>query len=169
VCLCGVDYGIQTNTCQRFFGFQMSTGDRLREERERTGLNQVAFAALGGVKKLAQINYEKGERSPDADYLAGLAAAGVDVLYVITGQRLTDVIRAAMPTGPKAELIALFDGAKLSVQAEVIRLLHGGGESPPGPSGMHMSGSGNQFNAGAGAVQIGSIGGGQRTPRKPTK
>jgi len=61
-------------------------GDRLRLERERLGLSQEALGEIGGVKKLAQINYEKGKRHPDAEYLAAIAAAGVDVLYVLTGQ-----------------------------------------------------------------------------------
>lgn len=64
----------------------MNTGDRLRSERERLGLNQTEFGQLGGVKKLAQINYEKGDRQPDATYLAAIAAAGADVLYIVTGR-----------------------------------------------------------------------------------
>ncbi len=63
-------------------------GDRLREERERLGLSQGAFGELGGVKANAQGNYEKGDRFPDAAYLASVAEQGVDVLYVITGGRL---------------------------------------------------------------------------------
>lgn len=67
---------------------QMSgIGERLREERERIGLSQGAFGEIGGVKANAQGNYEKGERYPDAAYLACLSARGVDVLYVVTGQR----------------------------------------------------------------------------------
>ncbi|WP_041769426.1 helix-turn-helix domain-containing protein [Ectopseudomonas mendocina] len=62
-------------------------GERLREERERLGLNQGAFGELGGVKANAQGNYEKGDRFPDAAYLAAVAEQGVDVLYVVTGQR----------------------------------------------------------------------------------
>lgn len=62
-------------------------GDRLREERERLGLSQGAFGEIGGVKANAQGNYEKGDRYPDAAYLAAVAAAGVDVLYVVTGSR----------------------------------------------------------------------------------
>lgn len=62
-------------------------GDRLREERDRLGLSQAAFGELGGVKANAQGNYEKGDRSPDAAYLAAVAAHGVDVLYVVTGER----------------------------------------------------------------------------------
>lgn len=64
-----------------------SIGERLREERERTGLIQAAFAELAGVTKTAQFNYEKGHRAPDALYLSAIAAAGVDVLYVLTGSR----------------------------------------------------------------------------------
>lgn len=65
----------------------MTIGARLMEERNRLGMNQTDFAALGGVGKATQINYEKGERSPDADYLGAVAAVGVDVLYVVTGKR----------------------------------------------------------------------------------
>ncbi len=42
---------------------------------------------MADVSKTTQFNYEKGERSPDAPYLAKIALAGVDVLYVVTGQR----------------------------------------------------------------------------------
>jgi len=62
-------------------------GERLKEERERLGLTQTACGEAGGVKKLAQIQYEKGASFPTARYLAEAAAAGVDVLYVITGSR----------------------------------------------------------------------------------
>lgn len=76
--------------CQRI-GTHLTTPrqpwERLREERERLGLNQTEFGALGGVRKQAQIKYEKGARKPDAKYLEGIAAAGVDVGYILTGDR----------------------------------------------------------------------------------
>jgi transcriptional regulator with XRE-family HTH domain len=62
-------------------------GERLKEERERLGLNQTEFAAKAGASKNSQYNYEKGERSPDAAYLAAADGMGVDVLYVVTGRR----------------------------------------------------------------------------------
>jgi transcriptional regulator with XRE-family HTH domain len=62
-------------------------GARLREERERIDLSQAAFGAIGGVKANAQGKYESGERYPGADYLAAVAEHGVDVLYVVTGER----------------------------------------------------------------------------------
>ncbi|QPB09430.1 immunity repressor [Burkholderia phage Mana] len=60
----------------------------------RIGLSQAEFAALGGLGKQAQLNYEAGARSPDANYLAALMKVGVDVLYVISGARSDP---AAMP------------------------------------------------------------------------
>jgi len=65
----------------------MSIGDRLREERERLNLSQSVLGQIGGVQKRAQINYEAGERSPDAAYLRGVAHIGVDVQYVLLGVR----------------------------------------------------------------------------------
>nr|WP_207198518.1 helix-turn-helix transcriptional regulator [Pseudomonas sp. TH34] len=62
-------------------------GDRLKEERERLGFSQTEFAAVAGASKNSQYNYEKGDRSPDADYLAAVAERGVDILYVVTGER----------------------------------------------------------------------------------
>lgn len=100
---------------------------RLREERERLGMSQTEFAAHGGVKKLAQIRYEKGERKPTADYLLGIARAGADVAYIVSGQRaaLRDALQnirvateaAAMISGddPKevsANQTALFEGLR---------------------------------------------------------
>jgi transcriptional regulator with XRE-family HTH domain len=67
-------------------------GARLREERERLGFNQTAFGEVAGVRKQAQLNYEKGERNPDAAYLAAIATAGADVLYILTGQRAMPVV-----------------------------------------------------------------------------
>lgn len=66
----------------------VAVGDRLREERTRLGLNQEAFAQLGGITRNTQGSYEKGERNADSVYLCAVAKAGVDVLYVLTGARL---------------------------------------------------------------------------------
>lgn len=66
----------------------LNIGERLKEERVRLGYNQADFAAIAGVAKTSQFNYEKGERSPDAVYLTAVAEKGVDVLYVVTGNRM---------------------------------------------------------------------------------
>jgi len=62
-------------------------GPRLREERERLGMTQRVFGDIGGVEPNAQGKYESGERTPRADYLAAVAAHGVDALYVLSGVR----------------------------------------------------------------------------------
>jgi len=65
----------------------MSFGERLAEERKRLGLRQAEFAALVGTDVPKQSLYETGRRELRADYLARLADAKVDVIYVLTGQR----------------------------------------------------------------------------------
>lgn len=65
----------------------MTMGERLKEERQRIGVNQTVMAEKCGVTKNTQLAYEKGDRSPDTSYLASSAALGLDVLYVVTGER----------------------------------------------------------------------------------
>ncbi|MEB5967344.1 peptidase S24 [Comamonas testosteroni] len=50
-------------------------------------MNQAELGAAAGVTKGAQLNYESGERSPNVEYLQAVAAAGVDVVYALTGVR----------------------------------------------------------------------------------
>lgn len=63
---------------------------RLREERRRLGMNQTEFAKATGVHLNSQSRYEKGERAPDTTYLAALAKVGVDLVFVLTGERGKD-------------------------------------------------------------------------------
>ena len=65
----------------------MGFGARLKEERRRLGLTQAEFAALVGTDMPKQSLYERDQRQLRAAYLARLEPAGVDVLYVVTGQR----------------------------------------------------------------------------------
>jgi transcriptional regulator with XRE-family HTH domain len=66
---------------------RMSFGTRLAEERKRLGLKQAEFAALVGVDVPKQSLYENDRRELRGDYLARIAAAKVDILYVLTGRR----------------------------------------------------------------------------------
>lgn len=63
-------------------------GERLKEERERLGLTQPDFADVASAKKRTLIDWEKGVSSPTAVQLSALSSIGVDVLYVLTGQRM---------------------------------------------------------------------------------
>lgn len=62
-------------------------GDRLREERLRITMQQVDLAEACEVSRRALSTWEKGEQTPNAAALALMASHGIDVLYVVTGQR----------------------------------------------------------------------------------
>ena len=98
----------------------MKIGDRLRLERLRLGLNQADFAALAGVTKTSQFNYEKGERSPDANYLAALQPHGVDIHFVVTGEALP-VAESAL-SSLETELLGYFRGMSEASREAVRRM-----------------------------------------------
>lgn len=66
---------------------ERSVGDRLRDERVRLNLKQEDLAQVGGVNRNTQGSYERGARHPDTAYLTAVAGLGVDIAYVVTGQR----------------------------------------------------------------------------------
>lgn len=96
--------------------------ERLKSERENLGFSQQALADLLGISLRSQQNYEKGDRNPDSAYLAAIAAAGADVLYILTGQRAGG---ASAPPPPRAVsegdriLLDNFHAAPAQVQAGV--------------------------------------------------
>ena len=80
----------------------MPIGARLREERERLGMSQPAFAAIAATTKQTLFSWETGKTAPDGFQLSALAGAGVDVLYVLTGQRSQPVPpQALLPEGDR--------------------------------------------------------------------
>lgn len=72
----------------------MHLGERLKEERERLGYNQTDFAALASSTRKTLFNWESDLASPSATALAAWGAVGLDVLYVVTGQRNAPVAPA---------------------------------------------------------------------------
>lgn len=129
-------------------------GERLREERERLGFSQPAFAALAEASKSSQASWEKETAYPNAKALAVWARVGVDVAYVVTGIQATNTATLSLD---ELELLKLFRAAPLAVKAAAIGALQGG-----------SSGSGQVMqNTGSGSVQIGSIGG-SYNPVQPT-
>lgn len=83
--------------------------DRLKQERERLGFIQPDFAEIGGVKKGAQVNYESGKRQPDSDYLQKIAAAGADVHYILTGNRVFKINEESPSYELRPDQAALLD------------------------------------------------------------
>lgn len=98
-------------------------GERLRAERERLGLGQQELAAKCDVTMRSQRNYEKGERQPDAAYLAALTALGGDVLYVLTGHGSKLPMSATLPPDEQLLLDAyrgLTAAARKALLAELL-------------------------------------------------
>lgn len=98
----------------------MNIFERLKEERKRLALTQTEFGRLGGVGKTTQINYESGERSPDAQYLEAIARTGVDVQYILTG------VRSSMALTPEEQfLLKKFRNSQEALQQAALRVLLG--------------------------------------------
>ena len=121
--------------------------ERLKSERENLGLSQQALADLLGISLRSQQNYEKGDRSPDSAYLAAIAAAGADVLYILTGER-----SSAQPAHDAAEQVLLDSYRRCSSQARQ-NLIQTAALLAAGLSGTTGVG-GQQVNSASGAVQI---------------
>lgn len=102
--------------------------DRLKLERKRLGLSQDKFATLGGVTRDTQMNYENGSRKPDSAFLEAVARAGVDVLFLLTGEQarvplsdeesaLLDAYRTLDMRG-KAGVLGMIGGLRTPVTAK---------------------------------------------------
>jgi transcriptional regulator with XRE-family HTH domain len=76
-------------------------GGRLKEERERIGMNQTDFGAIGGVKKLSQLDYEADKRVPDANYLVNISGIA-DTQYILFGVRTRDLIEIPVLHGKRS-------------------------------------------------------------------
>jgi transcriptional regulator with XRE-family HTH domain len=63
----------------------MTLANRLRRERKANNLSQGVLALVGNVLPHTQYLYETGVRCPRADYLSLIAAAGLDVQYIVIG------------------------------------------------------------------------------------
>lgn len=62
-------------------------GARIKEERERLKLTLSEFAIIAGAGKRTLSDWEKGTTYPTALQLSALITIGVDVTYIVTGQR----------------------------------------------------------------------------------
>ncbi|MBX9836006.1 MAG: helix-turn-helix domain-containing protein [Burkholderiaceae bacterium] len=91
----------------------MHLGERIKEERERLGLNQADFAELADSTRKTLFNWESGAATPNATVLAAWAAHGLDVLYVVTGQR-----SLSMPATDPAEQVLLDSYRRCGAQAK---------------------------------------------------
>lgn len=80
---------------------------------------------MAGTTKNSQLNYEKGNVCPSATYLAAIAAAGVDVQYVLTGQRSAEPVL----TPEEKAVLAAWKKASKEVQAAALAALQAGADA----------------------------------------
>ena len=141
-------------------------GERIRSERDRLGLSQQKAADAAGVRREMWAKYEAGSE-PGAKALAGMAMAGADVLFIVTGHRTPPAHPAdALPEDERVLLNGYRlcnEAAKQHLKQAAALLAAGLPSAPPAEQrGMTMS------NQGDGNVQIGSIGGSySAVPPKP--
>ncbi|MCA8434040.1 helix-turn-helix domain-containing protein [Burkholderia seminalis] len=108
-------------------------GSRLRDERLRIGLSQDEFATVGGVARRSQSAYESDERAPDAAYLLAIRAIGVDIGYVLTGERFAAggaAPEAGTRDADEADVLAMYrqlnDTGKASLHAFLASCINSG-------------------------------------------
>ncbi|HAT2881107.1 MULTISPECIES: helix-turn-helix domain-containing protein [Enterobacterales] len=112
----------------------MSLGARLKEERNRLGFNQSDFAELVGASYKSQLRWEKDESAPGADALSIWAGIGLDVLYVVTGQRSIDLpagLTIPKMSPEKQELMDAFDHMTPEQRRAILEVGKGLAQSKP--------------------------------------
>lgn len=81
---------------------------RMKERRQCIGYSQDMLAKAAGISSQAVCAYEKGERMPNAEFLAALATAlgcSVDWLLGLTESRLVDQQQVCEMTGLSSEAV----------------------------------------------------------------
>lgn len=100
-------------------------GERLRLERSKLGLSQKDFAALFDKKWMAVLRYEKGERAMNQEDLEALHKEGVDVWFLLTGERT----RPDLLSDDAKELLKLWDQVDPAQHPTLLTLVRNFAES----------------------------------------
>ena len=135
----------------------MTFGDRLREERERLKLSQPNFAAIAGTTKQTLFSWESGKTAPDGFLLTAFAAAGVDVLYVITGERSQGAAEVDLLPGDERVLVDAYRRCNAEAKRNLIQtaaLLSAGMPSSAAPAPKKAVNKGVQAGHIGGSVTI---------------
>ncbi|MEQ6331505.1 helix-turn-helix domain-containing protein [Pseudomonas chengduensis] len=125
-----------------------SLGDRLKAERERLGYTQTEFADLAGASKRSQIGWEQGRSAPDANALAAWLTEGLDVVFVLSGQRTNVASTRHLPPDEQL-LLEVYQGMAAPARKALLADLLTVGKKPrpkaAGESaGIKVSGSGHR-------------------------
>ncbi len=81
---------IQISTSDTAFGIPLGFGARLKQERKRLKMSQAEFAQVGGVGRLAQLQYEAEVTAPTTRYLSLIASSGADLSYLVLGMHFNE-------------------------------------------------------------------------------
>lgn len=124
-------------------------GAAIAEERKRLALSQAKAATACGVSREMWGKYERDQAVMGTEVLARFAAAGADVLYILTGQR-----NASMPAlqPDEAVLLSSYRHCTPAAKQNLIQTaaLLAAGIEPEGkkqkkkPAGIKVSGSNNR-------------------------
>lgn len=129
---------------------RMAFADRLREERQRLKLSQTALASHALIKKQTQLKYESGETSPPVSYLYWVEQQGVDIVYLLTGERIAS---------SEDSLLYYYRRASEELQKAALAVLQSNGTPPMGieaEGGVHIAGD-----------QLGNVNTGTQTTHGP--
>lgn len=85
---------MSTDSGEEIFGI----GQRLREERDRAGLSQATLAGLLATSSRTVISWESSGTYPKASDLLLMHGQGMDIMYIVTGQR--PALGIAEPAAP---------------------------------------------------------------------
>lgn len=110
----------------------LDIGSRIKEERERLGFSQAAFAGIAEATRNSQLNWEKGTAAPNAQVLFAWSKIGVDVLYIITGQRIGGSKAAPVLSADEEVLLKSYRTAPEAVRNAALAVLLSGGQAPEG-------------------------------------
>lgn len=94
------------------------SGLRLQEERKRLGISQTVFAKRAGVSRGSQINYESGEREPDAAYYETIATLGVSLTYIHSGEAIE-----GFPSFAESIAKIIFEQANTAINPDAMAML----------------------------------------------
>lgn len=110
----------------------MSIPQRLKSERERIGLSQPQLGELVSAGKTTVINWEKGASAPDAEQLATMNGAGLDVPYILFGVRSQQLPPEATLPPDEQVLLDNYRNAPAGVKSGVKTTLRAFAPAPSG-------------------------------------
>ncbi|MDF7669863.1 helix-turn-helix transcriptional regulator [Orbaceae bacterium ESL0721] len=105
-----------------FMNFSSQTIKRLVEERKRLKLTQADIALICNVSREMWGKYERGIAIPGGEILAALASAGINVQFILTGERQSEIFLSK----EEKELIELYRVAPLAIKAATLGALTAG-------------------------------------------